>query len=146
MLPTAVGHKISHWCNRLTLHETALRLSPRILIVEDEALLAMDLEAIVREAGYQVAGPAGSVDAALDLLSSQQVDAAVLDFRLQSKESTPIAFELLRLNIPFCLCTAYQRLLPTNTTLFNGITVLGKPVVPRDLLAELGALTDTSHH
>lgn len=109
-------------------------------------MIAMDLEAIVREAGYQVAGPAGSVDAALDLIASQQVDAAVLDFRLQSQVSTPIAAELQRRNIPFCLCTAYQKLLPSNTALFDGVTILGKPVVPRDLLAELGALTDTSHH
>lgn len=116
---------------------------PRVLIVEDEPLIALDLQDMLRDVGYQVAGPAPSIDAALDLLSAgEEIAAAVLDLNLHQQLSTPVAAELRRRGIPFCLCTAYQKLLPRTDDFFEGITVLGKPIVPRQLLAELGCLID----
>ena len=56
----------------------AHRESPVILIVEDEFLVALDMETILGEAGFDVLGPAGSVSEALRLLAVRQPDAALM--------------------------------------------------------------------
>src|SRR5258706_16357534 len=53
-----------------------------VLVVEDEALIAMDLQALLEEAGYRVLGPANSSGAALALLDSDEPDVALLDVNL----------------------------------------------------------------
>ena len=117
--------------------------APRVLIVEDEPLIALDLESTLREAGYQVAGPAPSVDAALDIIAAEEIEAAVLDLNLHQQPSSPVAAELRRRGIPFCLCTAYERLLPRNDPLFDGVRVLGKPLQPQHLVAAVDGLMDS---
>ena len=54
----------------------------RVLVVEDEALIAMDLQALLEEAGYQVLGPANSSAAALALIDNEEPDVALLDVNL----------------------------------------------------------------
>ena len=63
--------------------------SPRILIVEDNTLIAMDLEDILEGFGCQVVGPVGTVREALALLKELQVDVAVVDFQLEDGNSGP---------------------------------------------------------
>lgn len=53
-----------------------------ILVVEDEALIAMDLQALLEDAGYRVIGPANSIAAALKLLEREKPDLALLDVNL----------------------------------------------------------------
>jgi len=55
---------------------------PSVLVVEDEALIAMDLQALLEEAGYHVLGPANSTAAAMALLDGNQPDVALLDVNL----------------------------------------------------------------
>src|SRR5436190_22219363 len=55
---------------------------PSVLVVEDEALIAMDLQALLEEAGYHVLGPANSTAAAMALLVGNQPDVALLDVNL----------------------------------------------------------------
>lgn len=74
---------------------------PRILIVEDEPVIAMDIEAELEMRGWRVVGPAGTVSRALDLLNAEEVDGAVLDINLQGTDSFEIADVLKRRNIPF---------------------------------------------
>lgn len=77
----------------------------RILILEDEAIPALDLGTAVEMAGGIVIGPAGTIAAALALLDEQDVSAAILDVNLPDGELTPVAFRLLGGGIPFIVHT-----------------------------------------
>jgi DNA-binding response OmpR family regulator len=65
----------------------------QILVVEDEFLIAMEVEQTLRRAGYQVVGPAPSLGTALELLRQVRPDAAVLDVNLAGERVTPVAEE-----------------------------------------------------
>ena len=67
----------------------------RVLVVEDEMLVAADLAAAVHEADGEVLGPVGTVDEALALLSVEVIDAAILDVRLSDRDVAPVARALL---------------------------------------------------
>jgi CheY-like chemotaxis protein len=79
----------------------------RILIVEDEPLIAMELEELVQELGCEPVGPAGDVPTALRLLADRELDAAVLDIKINGDTSFTIADELLRLGKPWIFTTGY---------------------------------------
>jgi DNA-binding NarL/FixJ family response regulator len=64
---------------------------PKILVVEDEALVALEIEDALRGSDFDVLGPAKSVAQALHLLNESSCDAAVLDIRLGNETSQPIA-------------------------------------------------------
>src|SRR5687768_10546420 len=81
-----------------------------ILVVEDEALVAWDLESTLHAAGLNVLGPVASVKAALDLLRKSRPDAAILDVNLHGELVTPVARQLRTMNVPFVLSTAYGNL------------------------------------
>lgn len=59
----------------------------RVLIVEDEALLAMELESLVEDCGHEVVGWAPSADAAMDMLGRTQAELAFVDVQLQNGTS-----------------------------------------------------------
>ena len=63
----------------------------RVLVVEDEALVAMLVEDALLDAGAAVVGPAATVSEALSLLSKENPDVAVLDLNLAGETSTPVA-------------------------------------------------------
>src|SRR3954465_12621861 len=63
----------------------------RILVVEDEALIAMDLERIVRNAGGGVVGPGGGAEEVLRLAAEGRPDAAILDIELADGHSFAVA-------------------------------------------------------
>lgn len=78
----------------------------RILIVEDEPLIAMMLEDFLEALGMHVAGVADSVDGALELVTGQEIDAAILDVNLRGGETSwPVADALSDRAIPFRLAT-----------------------------------------
>jgi DNA-binding response OmpR family regulator len=78
----------------------------RILIVEDEPLIAMMLEDFLDVLGHVVAGVVDSVATALDLLGQGGIDAAILDVNLRGGETCwPIADALADADIPFILAT-----------------------------------------
>ncbi len=78
----------------------------RILIVEDEPLIAMMLEDFLDALDKQVAGTADCVSAALDLVAGGAIDGAILDVNLRGGEqSWPIADALAQAGIPFVLAT-----------------------------------------
>ncbi|WP_410218889.1 response regulator [Paracoccus sp. (in: a-proteobacteria)] len=79
-----------------------------ILIVEDEPIIAMDLQFIFEDRGYAVLGPAGSVDMALRLLDQASPDVAVLDANLCGHSVAPVAERLRSLGIPFVVSSAYN--------------------------------------
>ncbi len=73
---------------------------PLVLIVEDEVIIAWDLQAELESRGYTVAGPAGSVAEALDLLTADPVGAAVLDINLGENTSFDVARRCLGNGVP----------------------------------------------
>jgi PAS domain S-box-containing protein len=78
----------------------------RVLIVEDAALLAMELDSALTDAGAQTVGPAYELAEALELVE-QPLDAAVLDANLNGHMVTPAAERLKALGVPFLFATGY---------------------------------------
>jgi CheY-like chemotaxis protein len=81
----------------------------RILIVEDEFYIALDLSRALSAAGAHVVGPFPDCADALQALERKKVDAAVLDVKLQAGTACAVAKELKRRHIPFLLATGYER-------------------------------------
>lgn len=79
----------------------------RVLVVEDELLVAMMIADMLTELGYEVAGTAGNLKAALEKASTLAVDFAVLDVNLNGERSFPAAEALAARNIPFLFATGY---------------------------------------
>jgi DNA-binding response OmpR family regulator len=110
----------------------------RVLIVEDEALIAMQLEENLQNAGWRVVGPAPSVCWALQLIERELLDVAILDFWLGDDDSGPIADYLDRCGIPFLFLTGHTaEELPSKLRAKN---LLLKPTRPEVLVRALEAI------
>lgn len=79
----------------------------RVLVVEDDYLVAMDLVRALERAGAQVIGPAPAVDAALSALDASP-DGAILDINLGGEMAFPVADALLERGVPFVFATGYD--------------------------------------
>jgi CheY-like chemotaxis protein len=79
----------------------------RILLVEDEVLVALALEDMLIEMGCEVVGPAHSVSEALKLVDSLEIDGAILDVNLGGQRVYPVADVLAARHIPFVFVTGY---------------------------------------
>ena len=81
----------------------------RVLVVEDEYMLASELRAELEDARAVVLGPVARVGDALELIEAEPViDGAVLDVNLGGEPIYPVADLLMRRNIPFVLATGYD--------------------------------------
>jgi DNA-binding LytR/AlgR family response regulator len=80
----------------------------RILLVEDEFLVALELESMLQELGGEVVGPLGSLDQAVAVAREEALDAAVLDVNVGGRLVTPVADALAARTIPFVFCTGYD--------------------------------------
>lgn len=107
-----------------------------VLIVEDEALVAMDLACLVEEYGYRVIGPANSLSQGLSLLaSSPRVNFAFLDINLREEVSYDIAAKLKQDGVPFVFLTGYDgQHIPKQ---FASIPRLAKPCVSNEIESAL---------
>jgi DNA-binding response OmpR family regulator len=81
----------------------------RILLVDDEALVALHAEDVLGDAGYEVVGPAHRLGDALSLLDKEPFDAAVLDVNLAGEYVWPVAEQLFARKIPFVLLTGFGK-------------------------------------
>ena len=79
----------------------------RVLVVEDDPIIALDLAKQLTDAGYVVVGPASSAARALHLIRADVCDAAVLDVNLRRETSESIAIGLARLSLPFVTLSGY---------------------------------------
>lgn len=79
----------------------------RILIVEDEPLIAMSLEDLLSDKGAICLGPVGSIDSALDLIAANRFDIALLDINLRGQKIDPVADRLAAAGIPFIFTTGH---------------------------------------
>src|SRR5438270_7446374 len=82
----------------------------RVLVVEDEFVIALEVEFLLRDFGCEVLGPVPSVARALELLGRERPDAAPLDLDLDLLGGTavPVAELLASMRVPFALVTAYD--------------------------------------
>jgi DNA-binding response OmpR family regulator len=109
----------------------------QIPVVEDEFLIAMEVEQTLRRAGYQVVGPAPSLGTALELLRQVCPDAAVLDVNLAGERVTPVAEVLRAMAVPFVLASGYSAADLSDEEVLRDAVNLGKPTIAQRLLCEL---------
>ncbi len=104
----------------------------RVLVVEDEWLVATDHAEILQSAGFTVVGPAASIDTAMSLIAENHLDAAVLDVDLRGETSFAAAELLQRNGVPFVFLTGFENSdLPRD---WQGARLLNKPVTPNAVL------------
>ena len=108
---------------------------PRVLVVEDEAVVAVEIVQVLRTAGFEVVGPARAVAQALQLINGVGCDAAVLDINLGTETSEPIALRLRDRGTPFVTVSGYSR--EQQSPVFSDAPKLAKPLRPERLIAEL---------
>ena len=104
----------------------------KILLVEDEFLIALDLQILLYRLGCDVLGPVGSVAEALVLLRHDRPDAAVLDINLRDGLVTPVIERLRAMEVPFVLVTARDTARLDDPRLLS-LPALSKPVDERSL-------------
>jgi two-component system, response regulator PdtaR len=108
-----------------------------VLVVEDDFIVAYDMQMMLEEQGARVLGPASSLTEAKALLAKERPTAAVLDVNLGGEYVFPVAEELLAKDVPFVFATAYaddDRLFPQQA---RGVPRLSKPVLPNVLIGQL---------
>lgn len=111
-----------------------------ILVVEDEWLIAIDIQMMIEDLGYHVVGPASSVAAAMSLIENHKIDAAFLDITLGSETSFPIAEKLDALSVPITFVSAYARKeIPLQ---FHQFDLVSKPITPHLLARQLREMLD----
>lgn len=114
----------------------------RIMVVEDEALIGMIIEDVLRAAGYEVIGPAARVSEAMALLQRDPPpDAALLDVNLAEERSIPLAKVLRARGIPLAFCTGYGEIadLPPECA---GAPIIRKPAAEAEILRVVAQLLD----
>lgn len=111
-------------------------MSKRVLVVEDDALLGLDIAEQLEDAGFEVIGPAISVAKAFRMMEEAGCDAAVLDVNLGKETAEAIAIELRARGTPFIVLSGYSS--DQHPPGFHGAPSLAKPARPEDLIAMLG--------
>ena len=105
----------------------------RMIMIEDEALVLMELESSLTDAGCEIVGTAGTLEDARVLCAHAECEAALLDANLGGHSVDELAAILTRRNIPFAFVTGYGReSLPQG---FKDAVVLKKPYAQADLIA-----------
>jgi DNA-binding response OmpR family regulator len=110
-----------------------------VLVVEDDFVIAMELESILVDAGAEVAGPCRSVKDALALAGDHGLAAAILDVRIGRETIAPVAKELVRRAIPFVFYTG-QADTDLIRTEWPGCKIVHKPAHPRSIVSAIASL------
>ena len=110
----------------------------RVLIIEDEVLVAMLIEDMLLELGFELAGSAASLAEALAAVERGGFDLAVLDVNLRGSSSYEVADRLRTAAIPFLFATGYGA--AGLDAAYREVPILPKPFQRRELAAALGDL------
>ena len=110
----------------------------RVLLVEDEAVIAFAVEDMLGELGVAVVGPAFRLDEAIELAQAEAIDAAILDVNLNDQRSYAVADELARRGVPFLFATGYAEAGVQWTG--HEVPLLAKPYRQEQIAAALGKL------
>lgn len=110
----------------------------RVLVVEDEFLVADHVAMILEDLGYEVIGPVPTIEDALAAIECEALDGALLDANLDGLSSAPVADALDALAVPFVVATGYGNLKLTAAILENAPRV-AKPFGQTDLARTLSS-------
>jgi len=110
----------------------------RILIVEDEPPIAIDLESVVRDLGGVVVGIASTVGEAIELVDAGKIDGAILDLLLRSESGEPVADALVERRIPFVIHSGTVD--STGRKTWSGMPSVTKPAPPERVVGMLANL------
>jgi len=113
------------------------RHGPRILIVEDELLIALMIEETVRDLGYRVSGVAHTIAMATGEFAKRNYDAVLLDINIGGRFHAETADRLARFGVPFAFVTGYDYLVDPR---HEQVPVIQKPFVAAHLRAVLETL------
>jgi DNA-binding response OmpR family regulator len=114
----------------------------RILIVEDEPLIALDLETVVTDHEGIVVGPVGSIAQASLIAATEPIDGAILDLRLGGELALSVAERLRARKIPFVIHSGQaDTTLPRN---WPAVPVISKPALPEAVIALLAGVMSES--
>ncbi len=108
----------------------------KVLVVEDEVLIAADIESVLHERGVREVVTAISVQEAFLLIAQDPPDVAILDYRVRKETTVSLAMELLAMRLPFVFATGFDTGFTVPTELFH-IPVVSKPVNADRLMASL---------
>jgi DNA-binding response OmpR family regulator len=109
----------------------SLSIPRRVLVVEDEMMIAMLIEDMLADMGHEVVGVAPNLKSALVLAADGQFDVAILDINLAGERSFPVAHLLQARGVPFLFATGYGVLGLEDP--FREVTTLKKPFQMEDL-------------
>lgn len=108
----------------------------RILVVEDEFIVAAMLCDTLEDHGAEPVGPVGRVSEGLEMIGAGGIDAAVLDWNLAGESGVSLARALSEKGIPFVIATGYGSV----EAPFSDRPILGKPYVSAHLIEKLTSL------
>lgn len=107
----------------------------RVLVVEDEPLIGMDIEDAVEGLGHEVVGPIAELDEALDLATLEGLGCAILDINIRGGHSYPVADMLRKRGLPVLLLSSYgEQTLPAR---LHEVARLPKPFTGAQLDKEI---------
>lgn len=107
-------------------HPSSTLAGLRLLVVEDEYMVADHIGMMLEDLGCEVAGFATTVAEALNVIRNETLDGVLLDGNLNGDSSDPVAIELRARAIPFVVATGYGQL-ELGTEALNGAPRLAKP-------------------
>jgi DNA-binding response OmpR family regulator len=115
---------------------------PRVLVLENEAVIALDISVILEGKGFEVVGPFDRIAQAMAAVKASVLDAAILDVQIGSDQSFAVANALGAAGIPFLWATAYhQGDLPAP---YRSQLYLHKPFTARELTDTLLLVLDAA--
>lgn len=111
----------------------------RVLVVEDQFLLAIDMADALTDAGFEVVGPAGTLDDAFELVDAGDIDIAVVDCDLRGREVTSLVHALSARGVPTVMVTGYSESSP-DVSAAKPTRYLQKPVASEAVVRVLDSL------
>lgn len=110
----------------------------RVLIVEDQPLLALDLQNLLEAYGYEVAAWASDLPEAERIIAQGQIDVALVDFLLNEQPADALAKQLAAKNIPFAFCTGSDE--KDIASRYPSVPILSKPYMAEDVILQVQSL------
>jgi len=115
----------------------------KILVVEDDTLIAMEMAERLVELGYEAVGPAHNIAEAEQLIAADKPDAALLDANLSGVSSVPLGMTLNSMGVRVAFCTGYDRIKNLPAALASA-PLLTKPISDDELTKALKGLVGPS--
>ncbi|WP_336489483.1 response regulator [Methylobacterium nigriterrae] len=110
----------------------------RVLVVEDEYVIAMDMQSSLQEVGAEVAGPVPDAEQALALIEAASLDAAVLDVNLRGEAVYTVADRLRERDVPYQFATGESQIVDRSD--YRSRPRLEKSILDTELVRALGKL------